>query len=302
MGGVTVTDAQILTALNLTLSAWGDRAKSAYCYDLTWDSCACEITLPCCGIDDVDIYLQDCRGCEVRLNDYEVRKGKVHLRAAYGHHGVSPAQLVAWAAPPQQPLTSITLAKSYTANATEMVLSGDLGLIPHAGWVNLCGAWYQYRCWERMRVTPERIDISDAAGGTETRNIDPTVARFVDLCGTVTVLQMVQSHCQNKANDTHDIGVPVELGISTTSRSAQDFIVAKTLSELFIMLAMGCTSDEKSSFFFEMSKRQDERAKEAAKRNHLGRKPRVRSMAFDRYDRHRGRHPFRDDYYNGWWL
>lgn len=298
MGSVSVTDAQIVTALNVTLSAWGDHAKSAYCYDLAWSDCDCTQDLPCCGIDDVDIYLKDCRGCDVQLNDYEVRKGKIHTRAAYGHHSRSPAQLVAWAASPPQPTDAMTLARAYTSGDTEIYLSIDLGMIPHAGWAYICGAWYQYRCWQRFDVSPERIIVSDANGGTVVNNIDPTVARFVDLCGTVTVLQMVQSHCQNMAADSHAIGQPVELGISTTSRSAQDFIVARTLSELFTMLAMGCTSDEKAAFFLDMAKRQDERAAAAGKRNHLGRKPRIRNKAFGRRTERviRGLQSFRDDY------
>lgn len=283
LGALTVTDAQIITALNMSLSAWGDKAKTAYCYDATWAGCECQYTLPCCGIDDADFFLKDCDGCEHRLQDYCIRKGVVHLggmgRYASLYGLQNAVRIIAYAAPPMQPAASLTLSRAFSSTGTEIYLSADLGFIPFGGWVNLCGSWYQYRCWERKQVTRERIDTFESTGTVQT-TIDPAVLRDVEACDIVTVLKMVKPHCTNTVAKQHTIGSSVELGISSMSETGLQFLVARTLSEVFTMLAMGCTSDDKSRFYLDMAKAQEERAMAAGKRSRSGRTPQVHSRGF----------------------
>lgn len=290
MGSVSVSDEQIIQALNVTLSAWGDKAKTAYCYDAAWSGCSCTQALPCCGIDDADIFFKDCNGCEYQLNDYDIRKGVVHLKQPIGYASTGAnVRVIAYATPAPQPVKALSLSRAFTTGVdTDMYLDADLSYIPFGGWVQVCGAWYQYRCWERIEVTPDRITVSDANGGTLVANIDPSEKRSVDSCGVVTVLKLVQAHCANRVATTHAIGSVVELGITTSSAGGLDFLIARTLSEMFVMLAMSCTSDDKASFFLQMANRQDARAKGAAGRHLQGRKPRVSSTAFVNRNQHGG--------------
>lgn len=283
LGSLAVTDAQIIYALNLALSAWGDKAKSAHCYDVTWAGCQCQYTLPCCGIDDADFFLRDCDGCEHRLNDYSIRKGVVYLndftRYASFYGLQNSVRIIGYAPPPKQPVNSLTLSMAFSSTGTDIYLSEDLGFIPFGGWVNLCGSWYEYRCWERVEVTRERIDTFQSVG-TVQQSIEPTVLRDVESCGIVTVLRMVQPHCTNTVVTQHPIGSSVELGISSMSETGLQFLVARTLAEIFTMLAMGCTSDQTSRFYLDMAKAQEERAKNSAMRAVSGRRPMVKSRGY----------------------